>query len=174
MGKQEKILVRLLERSGPKLHTLLLRLTLNEHTAEDLMQELFCRLCNVKDLSQIKNLEAYARQVALHLGYDWLLKDIIWSYPSIWNLNDRLYNEGYRPGANSFFLRFLENQDEDRVAYRYNSIEKTIPVSTAIFMATGIPLIFQGQEVGMGFGMGGDKDYRLRTTVNWKTRLVLY
>ena len=72
MGKREKILVRLLERSGPKLHTLLLRLTLNEHTTEDLMQELFCRLCNVKDLSKIKNLEAYARQVALHLGYDWL------------------------------------------------------------------------------------------------------
>jgi RNA polymerase sigma factor (sigma-70 family) len=54
------------------LHTLLLRLTLNEHTAEDLMQELFCRLCHVKDLSQVKNLQAYARQTALHLAYDWL------------------------------------------------------------------------------------------------------
>jgi len=72
LGKREKILVRLLEQSGPKLHTLLLRLTLNEHTAEDLMQELFCRLCHVKDLSKIKNLDAYARQVAIHLAYDWL------------------------------------------------------------------------------------------------------
>lgn len=72
MGKREKILVKLLERSGPTLHTVLLRLTLNEHAAEDLMQELFCRLCNVKDLSKIRNLDAYARQVAVHLAYDWL------------------------------------------------------------------------------------------------------
>lgn len=36
------------------------------------MQELFCRLCHVKDLSQVKNLDAYARQTAVHLAYDWL------------------------------------------------------------------------------------------------------
>jgi RNA polymerase sigma-70 factor (ECF subfamily) len=72
LGKREKILVGLLEQSGPKLHTLLLRLTFNEHTAEDLMQELFCRLWNVKDLSQVKNLDAYARQTAIRLAYDWL------------------------------------------------------------------------------------------------------
>jgi len=102
------------------------------------------------------------------LGYDWSLKDAIWSYPSINNLNSRLYNSGYRPGENSFFLRFLENHDEDRVVYRYNSIEKTIPVSTAIFMATGIPLLYQGQEMGMGYGMSGSKDYRARATINWK------
>jgi len=104
----------------------------------------------------------------LNIGYDWLLKDTIWNYPSIISLNDKLYNGGYRPGPNSFFLRFLENQDEDRVTYRYNSIERTIPVSTAIFMATGIPQLYQGQEVGMGLGMGGDKDYRLRSLVNWQ------
>ena len=102
------------------------------------------------------------------LGYDWILKDAIWNFPSINNLNTRLYNYGYRPGTNSFFLRFLENHDEDRVAFRYNSIEKTIPVATAIFLATGIPLLYQGQEVGMGFGMGGSKDYRARSTVNWQ------
>ncbi len=104
----------------------------------------------------------------IDLGYDWILKDVIWNFPAINNLNDMLYNAGYRPGPNSFFLRFLENQDEDRVAYRYNSNEKTITVSTAIFMATGIPLLYQGQEVGMGFGMGGSRDFRVRTTVNWQ------
>ena len=72
LGKREKILVKLLERSGPKLYTLLLRLTLDEHTAEDLMQELFCRLCRIRDLSKVKNLDAYARQTAAHLAYDWL------------------------------------------------------------------------------------------------------
>lgn len=104
----------------------------------------------------------------IDLGYDWLLKDAILNFPNITNLNDKLYNCGYRPGPNSLFLRFLENQDEDRVAYRYNSIEKTIPVSTAIFMATGIPLLYQGQEVGMGYGMSGSRDFRVRSTVNWQ------
>lgn len=102
------------------------------------------------------------------LGYDWILKDAIWNYPSISTLNSKLYNAGYRPGENSFFMRFLENHDEDRVAYRYDSFEKTIPVSTAIFMATGIPLLFQGQEVGMGLGMSGSKDDRARATINWE------
>ncbi len=104
----------------------------------------------------------------MDLGYDWILKNAILNFPSITNLNDKLYNGGYRPGPNSLFLRFLENQDEDRVAYRYNSIEKTLPVSTAIFMATGIPLLYQGQEVGMGYGMAGSRDYRVRSTVNWQ------
>ncbi|MCI0511700.1 T9SS type A sorting domain-containing protein [candidate division KSB1 bacterium] len=103
----------------------------------------------------------------IDLGYDWQLKGTILNYPGIRDLDTKLYNTGYRPGPNSFFLRFLENQDEDRVAFRYNSIGKTIPVSTALFTATGIPLIFQGQEVGMGFGMSGNKEYRLRSCVNW-------
>ncbi len=102
------------------------------------------------------------------LGYDWKLKGAITSYPSISNLDLQLYNAGYRPGLNSFFLRFLENQDEDRVAYRFQSIEKTIPVSTALFMSTGIPQIYQGQEVGMGYNMSGGRDARVRSTVNWQ------
>lgn len=103
------------------------------------------------------------------LGYDWILKGTVWNSPAFSALHSNLYNDGFRPGPNSYFLRFLENQDEDRVAFRYNSIEKTIPVATAIFMATGIPLIFQGQEVGMGYGMpAGPKEPRIRSTVNWQ------
>ena len=103
----------------------------------------------------------------LDLGYDWNLKGTWETYPSISALHSGMVNAQYRPGPNSLFLRFLENQDEDRVAYRYNSIEKTISVSTANFMGTGIPMIFQGQEVGMGFEMGGGRDYRVRSTVDW-------
>jgi len=103
----------------------------------------------------------------MDVGYDWILKGAIEHFPAIGFLDDRLYNSGFRPGENSFFLRFLENHDEWRVAQRYRSIEKTIPVSTAIFMATGIPLLFQGQEVGMGFGAPLSQDYR-RKTINWQ------
>ncbi|MBN2354671.1 hypothetical protein JXO59_01075 [candidate division KSB1 bacterium] len=110
----------------------------------------------------------YAEQNGgIDMGYDWNLKNAILSYPSVIEIDNKLYNGGYRPGPNSYFLRFLDNQDEERVAYRYNSIEKTIPVSTAIFMATGMPLLYQGGEVGMGFQMYGSKDDRTRATVNW-------
>ncbi len=103
----------------------------------------------------------------IDVGYDWILSGALDRLPAVSTLDARLYNGGYRPGPNSFFLRFLENQDEDRVAYRYNGIEKTVPVSTAVFLATGIPLLYQGQEVGMGYGMSGSRDYRVRSTVNW-------
>ncbi|MCI0515895.1 T9SS type A sorting domain-containing protein, partial [candidate division KSB1 bacterium] len=109
------------------------------------------------------------RDGGVDLGYDWKLKGTILTFPSISGLNLQLYNDGYRPGPNSYFLRFLENQDEDRVAYRYQSIEKTMPVATAIFMSTGIPQIYQGQEVGMGYNMSaGGRDARVRSTVNWQ------
>ncbi|NQT27226.1 T9SS type A sorting domain-containing protein [candidate division KSB1 bacterium] len=101
------------------------------------------------------------------ISYDWNLNGALQGFPSVSNLHTQLLNGNYRPGPNSLFLRFLENQDEERVAYRYDSIEKTIPVSTAIFAGTGLPMIFQGQEVGMGYGMGGGRDFRVRSTVDW-------
>ena len=101
------------------------------------------------------------------MAYDWNLMWDIYNYPSISVLNEKLLNWSYRPGENSSFLRFLENHDEVRVANRYNSIEKTRPVSCAIFMATGTPMLYQGQEVGMGFGMTGTKEYLARSTVQW-------
>lgn len=100
-------------------------------------------------------------------AYDWVLSGTVYSFPSISSLHGSLYNNGFRPGSNSYFLRFLENHDELRVAYRYNSIEKTIPVSTAMFLSTGIPMIWQGQEVGMGYEMTGSKEYLARSIVNW-------
>jgi glycosidase len=101
-------------------------------------------------------------------GYDWILNGTLNPFPSIANLEGSLYNGGYRPGPNSYFMRFLENHDEYRVAFRYNSVEKTLPVSAAVFLATGIPMLYQGQEVGMGFGMSGSKEYLARSTVDWE------
>ncbi|MBN1895007.1 T9SS type A sorting domain-containing protein [bacterium] len=100
-------------------------------------------------------------------AYDWSLLRSIQIFPSISELNERLVNGSYRPGPDSYYLRFLENQDEDRAVYRYGSVEKTMPVSAAVFLSTGIPMLFQGQEMGMGFGMGGGRDYRVRSEVDW-------
>jgi len=86
-------------------------------------------------------------------------------------LHSKLNNDGYHPGENSYFLRFMENQDEDRISYVYNSFEKTMPVATSLFMAPGMPQMLNGQEVGFGKGMGApgepDLNDRRRGIIDW-------
>jgi RNA polymerase sigma-70 factor (ECF subfamily) len=59
-----------LEESGPRLHGMLTRLTLDEDAAEELMQELFIRLFEIKHLEKIENLQAYACRIAMNLAFD--------------------------------------------------------------------------------------------------------
>jgi RNA polymerase sigma-70 factor, ECF subfamily len=68
---QDKKLLELLDKSGASLHRLLTRLTLNEHTAEDLMQELFIKLGGSGHFENITDLEAYAHRTAVNLAFDW-------------------------------------------------------------------------------------------------------
>ncbi len=90
---------------------------------------------------------------------------------SVNTLHSRLNNDGFHPGENSYYLRFMETQDEDRITYKYDSFEKTMPIATAIFMAPGMPLILNGQEVGFGKGMGNpgepDLNDRRRGIIDW-------
>jgi glycosidase len=103
-------------------------------------------------------------------AYDWTLKDEI-HYEAqngfnVDNLNAKIYNNNYYPGPNSSFLRFLENQDEDRIAYLCGSFARTMPLGTVIFTAPGMPMIWEGQEVGMGLG-DSNFDHRRRGVVDW-------
>ncbi len=86
-------------------------------------------------------------------------------------LHSKLNNDGFHPGENSYFLRFMENQDEDRISYVYNSFEKTMPIATSVFMAPGMPQMLNGQEVGFGKGMGApgepDLNDRRRGIIDW-------
>ncbi len=66
----EKLLA-LLESSGPRLHALLVRLTLREDVAEDLMQELFLKLRQSKGFERAGNPNAYACRAAINLAFDW-------------------------------------------------------------------------------------------------------
>jgi hypothetical protein len=88
------------------------------------------------------------------------------------SLHSELNNNGFYPGENSYFLRYMENQDEDRISYVYNSFEKTMPIATSVFMAPGMPQILNGQEVGFGKGMGlpGEPDLndRRRGIIDWE------
>lgn len=93
------------------------------------------------------------------------------SSASVNTLHSKLNNAGFFPGENSYYLRFMESQDEDRISYIYNSFEKTSPMATAVFMAPGMPMILNGQEVGFGKGMGNpgepDLNDRRRGIIDW-------
>ncbi len=71
--RQERLL-ELLEESGPSLHVLLVRLTLREDVAEDLMQELFLKLSRSSGLDRARNRDAYIRKAAINLAFDWRRK----------------------------------------------------------------------------------------------------
>lgn len=121
-------------------------------------------------------------------AYDWNLMGTVES-SSLWSidpgtrvnsLDGSLRNlgagpgMGYVPGPNSFFLRFLENQDQDRIAYLYSAgapdaataRSRTMPVSTAVTLAVGLPQVYAGEEVGRGPGIS-DLDTRRRGVVDF-------
>jgi len=68
---QTNRLLDLLAQEGRSLHALLTRLTLDPHTAEDLMQELFLKLATNPAFAAARNQSAYARQSTIHLALDW-------------------------------------------------------------------------------------------------------
>ncbi len=108
-------------------------------------------------------------------AYDWIgynaFRSFSFSSGGVNNLNNTLQNDGFYPGENSWFLRFLENQDEDRISYIYNSFERTMPIATVLFTVPGLPVLHYGQEVGFGKGMGqpGEPDLntRRRGIIDW-------
>ncbi len=73
---------------------------------------------------------------------------------------------GYEPGPDALFMRCMENQDEESIAYTYGSFKKTMPMATVIFTIPGIPLMYSGQEVGWGLGIS-DYYQRIRGVINW-------
>jgi RNA polymerase sigma factor (sigma-70 family) len=61
----------LLAEHGPRLHALQVRITLREDVAEDLMQDLFLRLCHPHTLSRSVDPVGYAVRTATRLAFDW-------------------------------------------------------------------------------------------------------
>jgi len=112
----------------------------------------------------------------LDAGYDFALyfnaiRNFNFNISGVNTLHSQLNNNGYYPGENSYFLRFMESQDEDRISYVYNSFEKTMPMATVIFTAPGMPMMMNGQEVGWGKGLGlpgePDLNVRRRGIIDW-------
>jgi len=92
------------------------------------------------------------------------------------NLHNELNNGGYFPGPNALYMRFMESQDEDRITHNYSAnylydtvttLNRTKPIASVIFSVPGFPMIWNGQEIGYGYGISGAKEKRTRTTINW-------
>jgi RNA polymerase sigma-70 factor (ECF subfamily) len=64
-------LVSILEDHGPRLYSLLVRLTLRPDVADDLLQDLFVKLSTSRRADAAGDLPAYARRVAINLAFDW-------------------------------------------------------------------------------------------------------
>ena len=71
--RQKKIL-ELLDTSGVRLHSLLVRLMFSEEMVGDLMQELFIRLSNSSGLDKANDPFAYACRAAINLAFEWRRK----------------------------------------------------------------------------------------------------
>jgi RNA polymerase sigma-70 factor (ECF subfamily) len=61
----------LLETHGKQLFALLFRLTLRNDAAEDLLQDLFCKLAASDGFHRAENRLAYAHRMATNLAFDW-------------------------------------------------------------------------------------------------------
>ncbi len=145
MRPKENILLKLLDKSGHKLHGMLYRLTLDEDAAEDLMQELFIRLCELKQPQKIKNLEAYACRIAINLAFDRRRKQRSFtSIPEqftdrrIQSVDFRLLQKEQLTKTleavdklsdltrECIVLRHIEQMDYDRIAERMNKSQQQI------------------------------------------------
>jgi glycosidase len=122
-------------------------------------------------------------------AFDWPLNDFnhngsLWTQAAtsrVNGLDQRLRNGsvnagmGFLPGPNSYFMRFLENHDEDRIVYLFGrsgadpdsvARQRTMAYSTAVLLAVGMPEVYSGQEVGWGLGIS-NFDQRRRGVINW-------
>jgi RNA polymerase sigma factor (sigma-70 family) len=64
-------LMAILQTHGPALHALLLRLTLRQDVADDLLQELFVKLASSHGLQRADDPAAYVKRSAINLALDW-------------------------------------------------------------------------------------------------------
>lgn len=64
-------LLRLLDEHGGRLHVLLVKLTLSEDAAEDLLQDLFLRLSCSNGLLRAASPERYLFRTAINLAFAW-------------------------------------------------------------------------------------------------------
>jgi glycosidase len=100
-----------------------------------------------------------------------------YSTGNITNLHNEIDNGGFYPGENALYMRFMESQDEDRIVYFYSNnnaldaqtaFKRSMPMASVVFTSPGFPMLWNGQEVGFGYGINGAKEARSRSVINWE------
>ncbi len=106
----------------------------------------------------------------LDAAYDWnfYFNGIRGGYASISTYDALAHNGDFWPGPHARYLRFLENHDEERIAKVFEStLDRVLPLTGYLLTTTGLPMVYQGQEVGFGAGM--DAWSARRGPVDWNT-----
>ena len=101
-------------------------------------------------------------------GYDWIFffDAIRGTYGDVNNYNSKALNGNFWPGPSARYFRFLENHDEERIAKLLRSnTDGILPLTGLILTTTGVPMIYQGQEVNFGNVSGDER----RVSVDWNT-----
>ena len=123
-----------------------------------------------KDIFMLAEWESpLLHQEAFHSTYDWILYsimvDVIKGNALASDLADWIETKKSIYPQNSQFLRFLENHDKVRAAKLFKE-DQLIALLAFIFTIDGVPLIYNGQEIG-------DKDYPSlfeKESINWKNK----
>lgn len=115
--------------------------------------------------------DAFGTRVAggLDAAYDWDFSHFLRNPSNYGNTaayRSYIPNYNFVPGPNARFFRFLENHDEPRIqeVFKANT-DRLRPLTGMLMTIPGIPMIYQGQEVGYGQGSGD----RRRLPVNFTT-----
>ena len=100
-------------------------------------------------------------------AYDWpFFGDVVHNYGNLGAYDAKAHNGDFWPGPNARYFRFLENHDEERIGQRFASAPDRIkPLTGFLLTTTGVPMIYQGQEVNFG-DVGG---WPARAPVSWET-----
>ncbi len=100
-------------------------------------------------------------------GYDWpFYHNVVrGGYGRIAAYDRYARNNDFYPGPNARYFRFLENHDEPRIAALHASnLDRLFPLAGFLLTTTGVPMVYQGQEVA--FRAGSDPR---RAPVHWET-----
>ena len=100
-------------------------------------------------------------------GYDWPFyhNAVRGAYGRLAAYDRYARNNDFYPGPNARYFRFLENHDERRIASLHaSSPDRLFPLAGFLLTTTGVPMVYQGQEVA--FHAGADPR---RAPVNWNT-----
>ena len=144
MRNDSSSLLQILDSHGADLFTLLSRLTLQPHVAEDLLQDLFLKLRDSSGFAEAQNRVAYVFRSAIHLAFDWRrgrrpfeMLQVDPPHDAIQPLDRMIENEDFERtlgaleqlselGREVLVLRYLQHQEYATIARHLDKTEHQV------------------------------------------------